>query len=354
MPASSLITPELEMLMENHMPEDFSESDFYIGLILEAKGDIHPVNIKHKKPRDSKVIDEAIQRRLRRTHDFVPRTRHVPYSMRKRETYHARRPDSTYRRRIHPRKSGARSHLRNFRPEIPQITLAHGHSDLMTLESILEITQGVDTKPFLSGSNLYVSIATGQYEGIYRIGFVQNIKEVSKYGSKSRNYSKSELSNLLAQNNFEAGFFYEDSNLHLGLLVDDIERTFRFALIENPAHVDPKTLRPLVNASFQANFEYANGLFDVQRYGRPYSNEESQTRPKIPFREISAIRYRSPKLRRAKYMVIDMPKDRADKSHTSKEPVLVRHRQATSYTEGAKRIAVTATTWHYTPLVRMH
>lgn len=351
MPASSLITPELEMLIENHMPEDFSESDFYIGLILEAKGDLPPVNIKHKKPRDSKIIDEAIRRKLRRTNDFVPRTRHVPYSL-GRETYHTRRPDRTYRKRIHPRKSGARSHLRNFRPEIPQIALNHGHSDLMTLESILEITQGMDTKPFLSESNLYVSIATGQYKGTYRIGFVQNIKDADKYDSKSRNYSQSELSHLLAQNNFEARFFYEDSNLHLGLSVDDTEKTFRFVLIENPTYVDPKTLRPLVNASFQTNFEYANGLFDVQRYERPHSNEESQTRPKIPFREISAIRYRSQKLRRAKYMVIDMPKDRADESHTPREPVPVQHRQATSYTEGAK--PVTVTTWHYTPLVRMH
>ena len=209
----------------------------------------------------------------------------------------------------------------------------------MTLESILERAEW-QSKPFLSGDNLYVSIDSDQFKGTYRIGLVQDITEIDRYGSKPRKYCKSEFSDLLRQNEFSARFYYDEGKLYLGLSVDGIERTFRLGLIENPTHVDPKTLRPLVNASFQANFEYANGLFDWQKYERPHSNEESQTRPKIPFREIDAIRYRTRKMRRAKYMAVDRGIDISDE-HSPSTPQLIKFRSGKE------------TTWAYTPIVKM-
>ena len=338
----------LEILMEPYLPEEFQHSDFFIGLILEAKGD-SPAIIRDKKMKTGESIDEKV-RGIKRTKDFVERTRMVPYSMHKRETYHTRKPDRSYRKRIHPRKSGARSHLRNFRPEIPQLSLNHRLSDLLTLDVILESANPIDTKPFLSDGNLYVSILSGEFKGTYRIGFVQNIMDVDGYDGEIQNYGKPELSNLLNRDNVSARFYYEDSNLHLGLSVDGIERTFRFDLIENPAYVNPKTLLPLGNSLFQLNLGYADGLFDEQRYERPHSNEESQTRPKIPFREISAIRERSHAKRRAKYMLVNAPNYDGD-SHQVQEPGEVRHSKMEIRHLKEAIVKKRVTTWGYSPIV---
>ena len=328
---------KLEILMEPYLPEESQHSDFFIDFILESKGDL-PATTRNKKNEDTKSIDEKILRATGRTKDFVERTRMVPYSWQRREIYHARRHDRNYRKRIHPRKSGARSHLRNFRPEIPQISLDHRTSYLMTLDSIFENTEPIDTKPFLSDSNFYVSILSGEFKGTYRIGLVKDITEIEIYGSKPRKYSKSEFSNLLSRNDFSARFYYEGRNLNIGLSTDDgLERTFRFDLIENPAYVDSKTLQPLRVSATQTMLKYSDDASIVPRYSKKFKHEEPQSMPKIPYREIKNLRHGRQK--KSKYMLVDAPEKSDGFMPSSPHP---------------KRFSSSgATTWAYTPIVKL-
>lgn len=334
---------ELERLIPAYLPEGYPLSDFYIDKILASKGDLSVPTKTKKQPKNGKdsVIDEKFSRAEKRTEDFVPRARRIPYSFGSREIYHTRRRDRVYVKRNTPRKAGTRSHIRNFRPEIPNLALNKGSSSLLTLESILNYGEEFGLTPFLANENLYVSVADGEFRGTYRIGLLKYVEVLTDDEFAPQPYSKLQLADLLVQNNLPAKLFYDDGKLNIKLGSGWEQREFWLYISENPAFVDPKSLLPLINSPHQLNLQYCDNGDITPKYTRKHSNEESQTRPKIPFREIKALRKRSHTRGRAHYMLVNAPPTCRHEEYGVINPSPIREHQRDT------------TTWSYTPLVKL-
>lgn len=291
---------------------------------------------------------------LERTTDFEHRTRRVPYRFFERENYHTRVKDRSYRHRRHQRKKGAHSHLRNFRPEIPNAGGARtpGFSGL---ESVIDSVKPENFKPFISNNQLFANVTDGPLTGVYRVGELTGGVVVDPHHFKP--YTALEAHNLIAKallhyKGCEQSTFYRDHKFYAIFSKGKEKIVIQLDFNEDPAYVHPKTLATLHGSAIQSMLEYLDENHTSPRYSRPHSNEPSQTRPKIPFREIPAIRKRTPGKRRAKYMVTNMPKGDSD-SYRLQEPVLMRHTQVINYSQEGRKVTMRTTTWHYTPLVRM-
>ena len=341
------------ILMNHYMPEEFQLSDFFIGDILKAKGDSH-ATIRHKKMKTGEGIDEAVLKGIERTKDFVERTRRAPNSSWKRETYHARRPDRNYRKRIHPRKSGARSHLRNFRPEIPVLNGNH-HSGFSGLDWILNDTSSENTKPFNVADNLYVEVTSGQFKGTYRLGKIVygHIVNPETLKQDVELDTPSVVAKFLSHfGNQDGTIFYREGNFYVRYSSRKYKFTLQLEVQEDTAYANPKILQPLNGSAIQAMFEYAYNESGVPKFSRKFKNEEPQSMPKIPYREIRNLRHGRQK--RSKYMLVNAPGTNDDESHQVRDPVPNRFRRAESIPVGENEyIKRIITTWSHTPIVKM-
>ena len=234
----------------------------------QEKGDRHDVGIE-KLLADVKQFSEVSDERFyfvnARTRNFIPRTRIVEHSFGRRETYFIKAPNRrSFRKRRTQRPKGARSHIRNYRPEIPVHNTTHAVDLYSDLELILFDANRKDLTILLRNGQLYVSKTDGQFKGTYRIGVIQN-------------------------------FSYD---------IHGQQGTYVIKVNETIVHVDPATLRPL-NSAIQLMLYYTQDGNAEPRYSRRFSNEEPQTMPKIPYRDIGALRRQSSKQRRAQYMFVN-------------------------------------------------
>ena len=235
---------------------------------IEEGGDAPAANIEKllaEVKEGGAVSDERFHFVNARTQDFIPRTRKVPYSFGKRETYFTKAPNRrSFRKRRTQRPKGARSHIRNYRPEIPVHNSTHSVDLSSDLELILLDTHRRSYTVFLRDGQLYVHKTDGQFKGIYRIGAIEK-------------------------------FDYD---------VNGQKGTYVIKVNECIVHVDTLTLRPLNSAIQLMLYSAQNGTAEP-RYDRRFSNEEPQTMPKIPYRDIRALRQQSGKQRRAQYMFVN-------------------------------------------------
>lgn len=325
--------------MENHMPEDFPASDFHFDLILETKGDIQSVP-QSEKPDARKTIDTMLLRGITRTADFVPKRKSPKYAFGKASTYYTKRPDRTYRRRKSSRKVGFRSHLRNYRPEIPMLNGNH-HTGISGLDWILSNVQSEAIRALNVENTLYIEVDSGKFKGTFRIGKIVYGHIVNPETLKE----DVELDNqpIVAEflshfGNRKRPIFYSKGNFYVMYSSRKYKFTLQLEIQEDPAYVNPKTLQALSGSAIQTMLEYANSESVIPRFSRKFKNEEPQSMPKIPYREIKNLRHGGQK--RANYMLVNAHAY-DDSSHKKDEPSKVRN-----FHHGA-------TTWSYTPIVKM-
>ena len=161
----------------------------------QEKGDRHDVGIE-KLLADVKQFSEVSDERFyfvnARTRNFIPRTRIVEHSFGRRETYFIKAPNRrSFRKRRTQRPKGARSHIRNYRPEIPVHNTTHAVDLSSDLELILLDDNRKDLTIFLKDGQLYVHKTDGQFKGTYKIGAIENFDVVgfnnTGYGLKNLN-----------------------------------------------------------------------------------------------------------------------------------------------------------------------
>jgi|GEM_PF-5171415 hypothetical protein len=339
MSSPSLVDDCLEALIENHLPEDYPASDFYVGLILESKGDIQPVP-QAKKLNARKTIDTELLRGVRRTVDFVSKRKSAQHSFGKARIHYTRRPDRAYRRRKSSQKAGARSHIRNYRPEIPILNGNH-HSGFSGLDYILYNVPIKDIKPFNVDNNLYVEVASGQFKGTYRVGRIIYGHIVNPETLKE----DVELDNQTIVAEFLSHFgdhkrpvFYSEGNFYLKYSSRKYKFTLQLEIQDDTAYVNPKTLQRLNGSQIQAMLEHTNTESVVPRFSRKFKHEEPQTMPKIPYREIRNLRHGGQN--RSKYMLVNAPSFDIE-SFPARTPIKFKIKQ-----QGR-------TIWAYTPIVKM-
>ncbi|MBI1936044.1 hypothetical protein HYS31_06400 [Candidatus Woesearchaeota archaeon] len=156
-------------------------------------------------------------------------------------------PERTFRRRKHPRAK--RSHIRNYRPETPYRVGAH-YLLYPSRLGCVELFLGFREEDGINGDMRWIQKNGREYLKV-------------SYGDEIQIY--------LPQGN-------------------------KFIL------VDRRTLKPLSNSGIQAIVDYESNPALIPRYSRKFSNEEPQTMPKIPYREIGSHRALSHGRSRRQYM----------------------------------------------------
>ena len=287
--------------------------------------------------------DPKLKFSLTRTFDFVERKRRIPHSWYGTETFHAKKPHNSYRTRQHSKNPHLRNHQRNYRPEIPWLK-GNGNPGFSGLEAILDSVPSQEVKPFVIGHDIYFNLETGPLRGTYRLGQVVGgiVVNPKHYGMETDAPSQFLIYKALFAYAGGSRYFFYDSNRFFGKFTEgDGTIMLQLEINEQLAYVNPVTLQPMKGSAIQMMLEYLDKDDGVQRYNRSHSNEEQQSRPKIPFREISAIREISHKMRRAKYMLVNAPAPYDGEAHKVVIPSPRRN-----YHKGA-------TMWSYIPIVKM-
>jgi len=148
-----------EELLDAYLPENYNSSASSTDITLLEKGDLQhpkPIETKSKPSNGESVLEKEVNGwfspREKRTKDFVERTRRERYGTKRygfrygfgRETYFTKSPDRRTFRRRKLKNPGRRSHIRNYRPEIPTHSGVHylngpdesGLADLVSLPYI--------------------------------------------------------------------------------------------------------------------------------------------------------------------------------------------------------------------------
>lgn len=290
----------------------------------------------------STSADPRLSQLLKRTDDFVRRRNGSVHDSGSITDHLARRHDRIYRNRKTPRKAGSRNHTRNYRPEIPALNGSHplGFSGL---ETVLNSVPNDSVRPFLNEDKLYIRISEGFFKGVYRIGgvidsLVMNSTSLKKDTSLSAHSLIAKA--LSSYPKCDRHFSYKNGKFYAEFSDGNEQVIVQLKVKGEPAYANPTTLQPLQNSAIQAMFDYLENQEVAPKYARLHSNEESQSRPKIPFREIESIRYRSHKRKRAKYMVVDKVVDVSD----NYPPLQLHPKRFRSKGQ---------TTWAYSPIIRL-
>ncbi len=212
-------------------------------------------------------IERWFYAREKRTDDFVPKIRNINGV---RKTYFSKAPNRrTFRKRNTPRIEGEKSHIRNYRPEIPKYDNTHNLGAGSALDMILEDSQNgtkMNRVFFYRDGNLYLNITEGEVKGTYLL---------------KGDYLKNPI---------------------------DLVYHIKGKCPTNPSdviQVDSYTLKPIVDSALQIIIDYELSQIADPKYSRKFSDELPQTMPKIPYKEIRALRTQSTKLRKASYMLVN-------------------------------------------------
>ena len=291
----------------------------------------------------SREFDIRLEHIIGRTKEFIPRRRRIPGTRSKSEIYYTKIHDRSYKNRRTPRKTGARSHVRNYRPEIPALN-RNMNAGFTGLEYILNNVPDDDVKVFYAEYSLYATITSGLFKGTYNVGTIVDgfLVDSDTLRPDDNLNIQSTMATILTDNSsYSKVYSYKNRNFFVTYLVNGDRVTLQLKVLENPAHVHSATLQPLNDSAIQAMFEYNDSEESIPRYKRLHSNEKQQSRPKIPFREIKAIRERPHSKRRAKYMLVNAPAPYEGEAHR----VVIPSPRRDYHKRGA--------TLSYTPIVSM-